>query len=91
MVSEDELKAGIIHKLMRRNKWGHSHTSIDNITKGFPSHLGKELKKAAKELIKEGLIIPKPTSYGLEISLNPERGDEIKRINRKFFGKKQST
>jgi len=37
-------------------------------------------KEVAEELIKEGLLLTKPTSYGLEVSLNPRRKDEIDRI-----------
>jgi hypothetical protein len=37
-------------------------------------------------MIKEGLILQKPTSYGIEISLNPEKADEIKGRIRRFFG-----
>ena len=37
-------------------------------------------KDAVKELIKGGFVLQKPTSYGLQVSLNPERIDEITRI-----------
>jgi DNA-binding transcriptional ArsR family regulator len=87
MVSIDELKALVLLKLARRRKWGHSHTSIDNVLKGSPSHLGKHLKEAAEELRKNGLVIAKPTSYGLQISLNPEKSEVIKEMIRRYFGK----
>jgi len=32
-------------KLVKLRMWGGKHTSFDNLPKGFPSHLGKELKK----------------------------------------------
>ena len=59
---------------------GRRHTSEDNVTKGFPKHAHGEIKKALKLLIKEGYIVPKPTSYGLEVSLNPRTIAEIRRI-----------
>ncbi len=31
-----------------------------------------------EELIKEGLILSKPTGYGLEVSLNPRMIDQIR-------------
>ena len=37
-------------------------------------------KDAVKELIKEGFVLQKPTSYGLQVSLNPARIDEITKI-----------
>ncbi len=47
---------------------------------GIPGHTYGDAKEAAQELIREGLIIPKPTNYGLQISLNPNRLEEIKRM-----------
>jgi hypothetical protein len=38
------------------------------------------VKKALKNLIKQGYVTPKITSYGLEVSLNPRKIEEIKRI-----------
>jgi len=35
-------------------------------------------KKAAEELIKENLLLRKPTGYGLQVSLNHEKAREIK-------------
>lgn len=85
MVSKDELKAMILHKLARKRKWGESHTAFENVAKGVPSHLKGELKELAEELIKEGFITPKPTGYGLQISLNVEKSEEIKAKIRQYF------
>jgi len=59
---------------------GERHTSEDNIPKGFPKHERGDVKKALKKLIKQGYITPKITSYGLEVSLNPRKIEEIKKI-----------
>jgi len=80
------LKATILKKLKRRGKWGGAHTSLDKLTAGIPKHLRREAKDAAKELIKEGLLLSKPTSYGLEVSLNPRRRDKIERIIHEYLG-----
>ncbi len=55
MVSDDELKASILHRLAKKRKWGESHTAFENVAKGVPSHLRGKLKDLAEELIKEGL------------------------------------
>ena len=34
----------------------------------------------AKKLIKENIILSKPTNYGLEVSLNPKMKDRIEKI-----------
>ena len=70
----------IIRKLVYLNKWGNNHTSFDNLPKGFPKEVRKEVKKVAKQLIKKGILITKQTSYGLEVSLNPNKKKEIEDI-----------
>jgi hypothetical protein len=85
MVSDDELKAMILHKLAKKRKWGESHTAFENVEKGVPPHLKGKLKELANELIKNGLIVKKPTSYGLQISLNVDRSEEIKHRIRKYL------
>mgnify|MGYP001590400539 CR=1 FL=1 len=74
------LRAVILRKLFRRRVIGGKHTAFEHVVSGIPSHLAGESKTVADELIKEGLILTKPTSYGLQISLNPERMDEIIKI-----------
>ena len=83
---ENVLKATILKKLKRRGKWGGAHTSLERLTAGIPKHLRGKAKDAAKELIKEGLLLSKPTSYGLEVSLNSRRRDEIERVIREYLG-----
>ena len=77
---DNTLKATILKKLKRRGKWGHAHTSIDNLMSGIPKHLRGHAKEVVDELIRDGLLLVKPTSYGLEVSLNPSRKDEIDQI-----------
>jgi hypothetical protein len=77
MVSDDELKGMILHKLSRQRKWGESHTAFENVEKGVPSHLKGKCKELATALIKEGFLVQKPTGYGLQISLNFGKREEI--------------
>lgn len=79
-MNEENIKRGIIRKLFYLGKWGGSHTSFDNLPKGFPKEIGKEVKSVAKDLIKEGLLLSKPTSYGVEVSLNPAKKEDIEKI-----------
>ena len=80
---KDEAK--ILYKLMRLGKWEHAHTSIDNLTKGFPKHKRGEIKKLIPRLIKKGFLHVKPTAYGREVSLNVERKKEIEELISRFF------
>ena len=55
--TDEQIKGKILHKLTRLGKFSHSHTSIDNLPKGFPSDIGKRVKDMAKELKKRRSII----------------------------------
>lgn len=79
-----DLKVVILRKLYRRRIIGGKHTVVENLTKGLPKHVVGEAKKAAEELIKEGLVIKKPTSYGLQVSLNHQRINEITKLIGEF-------
>jgi len=84
MLTDERIKARIIRKLYRHGKWGASHTSFENLKKGFTQRDtgkqgSKKVDKMGNELIKEGLILSKPTGYGLEVSLNPRMIDEIRK------------
>lgn len=90
MISDDEAKARILLKLFKRGKWGGSHTSFENLKKGWnPRDLGKEgyrrIDNLGRELIKQGFLLSKPTSYGLEVSLNSRFSKEIIDIVRNFY------
>ena len=90
MLSDDQIKATILFKLYKRGNWGGSHTAFENLRKGFKdSELGKggfkRVEKMAKELVRAGLIIPKPTSYGLQVSLNPRQNETIITIMKRHF------
>jgi len=49
--------------------------------------VGESLYKLGKQLIKEGILLPKPTRYGLAISLNPQKAEYIYALIEKYFGK----
>ena len=70
----------ILFKLKRNFYIGGRHTSEYNVIKGFPTNERGNLKKSLKKLIQSGYLISKPTSYGLEIVINPPRMKEINEI-----------
>lgn len=79
MAYEDAIKRFILRKLARHRIGIHKHTSIHNLPKGLPDYLRsrKEVKKVIEEMLREGLLLSKPTNYGLEVSLNIEKKKEI--------------
>ena len=80
---EDRLiiKKFIVRKLYRKRMWLHKHTNINNLPKGLSNQLrvSKEVKKAIEDLLKEQILLSKPTQYGLEVSLNPKKIKEIEK------------
>lgn len=83
--SDEEIKGKILHKLTRMGKFSHSHTSIDNMPKGFPPEIRGKVKEMTKELKKEGILFSKPTSYGEEVSINSVQKDKIMFYINKFL------
>ncbi len=77
MWSDEEIKGKILHKLTRLGKFKHSHTSIDNLPKGFPSDVRGRVKDNVKELKKEGILFSKPTGYGEEVAINLDKKNRI--------------
>ena len=77
---EDKIKATILYHLRRKKIIGGVHTHFDTLKRGFPSHLGKDIEKMAKVLIKEGFIVIKPAPYGLQVSLNKNKLKEIEEL-----------
>ncbi|MFH1409160.1 MAG: hypothetical protein ABIH34_04595 [Nanoarchaeota archaeon] len=87
MWTSEEIKGKILHKLTRLGKFKHSHTSIDNLPKGFPKDLRGNINTHIEELIKEGILYVKPTSYGKEVSVNSEKKEEIMKYIDAFLEK----
>ena len=76
------IKKFIVRKLYRQRMWLHKHTNINNLPKGLSNTLrvSREVKKAIEELLKEQILLSKPTHYGLEVSLNPKMIKEIEEL-----------
>ena len=76
------IKKFIVRKLYRKRMWMHKHTNIHNLPKCLSNELcaSKEVKKAVEELLKEGILLSKPTHYGLEVSLNSKKIKEIEEL-----------
>lgn len=76
----NELKAAVLRKMLMHRWIDGKHTALDNIAKGFPMHVRNDVARVTQDLIKEGFVIRKPTSYGEQVSLNPRKVYEAKKI-----------
>ena len=84
----ERIKARLLYHLRKKRVLGGVHTHFDTLKMGFPKHLGKEVEKIAKELIRGGWLITKPTSYGPQVSLNKEKLNEIENFIENILGLK---
>lgn len=85
---EEKIKARLLYHLRKKKVIGGVHTHFDTLKRGFPKHLGKQVEAIAKELIKHSWLISKPTSYGLQVSLNKDRLSEIEFFIERILGLK---
>ena len=86
-LSDEQIIATIFDKLTRKRKWKGSHIPQDTVFKWISNKIkrdGKRVEILIDELIKNNFIISKPTHYGREISLNPEKSREILEIIEKI-------
>lgn len=77
-----KIAKAILRKLYRDRRIGGRHTSVDHVPKGFPRDKAGDVKKTLKKLHTKGFVIFKPTNYGMQVSLNPSRVEEIEEIIR---------
>ncbi len=85
---EDKIKATLLYHLRRKEKLGGAHAPFDTLQRGFPSHLGKDIKKQAEKLIRKGWLLTKPAAYGLQVMLNKDKINEIEAFIQKILGLK---
>lgn len=79
-LSSSEIRKRLLFKMVRHRWWGGKHTAFDNLSKGFPKELYKDVKEEIRALIREGFIVEKPTGYGLHLSLNVQKKSEIEKV-----------
>ncbi len=79
-ISERELQGWIIKKLVRHRYWGKAHISEDNLAKGKPPQVKKQIIKVARELVREGLLVMFPHGAEHHYYLNPNQRKKIYEI-----------
>ena len=82
ILTDKQITARILQKLYMRGNRDASHTLFENVKKWFThrdtgKRGAKRVDKIMMDLIKKGLIVSKPTGYGLEVSLNLGMRDDI--------------
>ncbi|MBI3027229.1 hypothetical protein HYY70_03875 [Candidatus Woesearchaeota archaeon] len=77
MWTAEQIKGKILHKLTRKGKFEHSHTALENLPKSFPPEMKGRAKTMSEDLIREGLLHLKKTSYGEQVSINLDKKDKV--------------
>lgn len=75
----------LIHKLWIHTCFGKGHMLIDNLIKGFPSHLKGQLKDDVDNLIQRNILVKKPTRHGYAVYINVEHRYMLERELKKHF------
>lgn len=79
-LSNDEIRFRIIKKLVRHKVWGTYHIDEDDVPKGMPPELRKDIMKELDKMVKEGLIIRFPHLGKKKVFLNPRRRKEFEEL-----------
>ena len=85
---DENIKSTLLYHLRKKRVMSGVHTHYDTLKKGFPKHLGKDIEKIADKLIRDGWLLAKSTNYGLQVSLNKEKLQEIEAFVEKVMGYK---
>ena len=85
--SDGELKAHILYKLARKNRWGGKHTELIHVRSALPKEHRREAEKLAKELADSGFLTWLMKTGQIHVSLQPSRRREIVEFVEKYLGR----
>jgi len=86
MTSFTREEINLIHKLWIHTCFGKGHMLIDNLVKGFPSHLKGLMKNDIENLVRKNILIKKSTRHGYAVYINVDHRVMIERELKKHFG-----
>ena len=84
-LSEQEIKADLMHRLLRRHCWGAKYFPLDTIIRWMSGKIkrdGRRIQRAVRQLVNEGYLILH--KRGKTVSLNPTKSREIVEFIRKI-------
>tara|TARA_Y100000310_G_C20499750_1_gene723373 strand:- start:31 stop:294 length:264 start_codon:yes stop_codon:yes gene_type:complete len=77
----ERARKNIVKKLYANKSFHKGHLLLDTLKKGVPVHLQGHVKKALKDLLREGLVVKYGmTKHGEAYQLNIRRLGEIERL-----------
>ena len=84
-LSEQEIKADLMHRLLRKHCWGAKYLPLDTIIRWMSGKIkrnGRRIQRAVRQLVNDGYLILH--KRGKTASLNPTKNREIVEFIRKF-------
>jgi len=78
LLSDDEIKADIMYRLLRRDCWGARYLPIDTLVHWLSKKVrrdGQRVRRILRELVNDGYLLHH--KRGTTVSLNPARSREI--------------
>ncbi|MEM3874065.1 MAG: hypothetical protein QXU45_02915 [Candidatus Bathyarchaeia archaeon] len=85
-LSNEEIKADIMNRLLRRNCWGAKYLPLDTLVNWLAMKIkpdGKRVRMLIKQLVNEGFLILH--KKGETVSLNSAKSGEIIEYIKKFL------
>lgn len=85
-LSDDQLKADIINRLLRRHCWGAKYLPVDTLVRWLSKKIkknGKRVERIIKQLVNEGFLIPH--KRGETVSLNPAKSRDVIEFIRRYM------
>jgi hypothetical protein len=85
-ISDEEIKADIMNRLLRRNCWGAKYLPLDTLINWMARKVkpnGKRVKKLIKQLVDDGFLISH--KKGETVSLNSAKSEEIIAYIKRFL------
>jgi len=86
VLSDDEIKADIMYRLLRRDCWGARYLPIDTLVNWLSRKVrrdGQRVRRILRELVNDGYLLVH--KRGTTVSLNPARSREIEEYVRKVM------
>jgi len=84
-LSEQEIRADLMHRLLRKHCWGAKYLPLDTIIRWMSGKIkrnGKRIQRVVRQLVNEGYLILH--KRGKTASLNPAKSREIVEFIRKI-------
>lgn len=85
-LSDEEIKADIMNRLLRRNCWSAKYLPIDTLVNWLARKIkpdGKRVRKLIKQLVNDGFLILH--KKGETVSLNSAKSEEITKYIKRFL------